>query len=318
MANFRSEEELRRANATADNPYWTSIMWGSEHLEAFWQGRTLSQVLSPGTLMAEQLPSLFPGLQGAAPPQFQRPVYTPEEVHIYNQLYEAYNLTSRPPANFYLQNQNRLVKTDVYFPIPMRFLQLLWQPLPSGQMIQGVVLPRMIKSEYFLHGVQMINFNMNMRSCICFNMWGIWMNLQEQLQQGNGGQLPDFLNDVFCYVALRLEVGCLERGLFDWTLRFWNRRYADFFLHSSVDFELTDLELSTTRVYFTGRMKASYVATLLFCQVPQNSLLHPATGHFRFMRALLQSRPHQLLGSDDDRLFPIELVLRTAPFRSRP
>ena len=225
--------------------------------------------------MAEQLPSLFPGLQGAAPPQLQRPVYTPEEVHIYNQLYEAYNLTSRPPANFYLQNQNRLVKTDVYFPIPMRFLQLLWQPLPNGQMIQGVVLPRMIKSEDFLHGVQMINFNMNMRSCICFNMWGIWMNLQEQLQQGNGGQLPDFLNDVFCYVALRLEVGRLETGLFDRTLRFWNRRYADFFLHSSVDFELTDLELSTTRVYFTGSMKARYVATLLFYQVPQNSSLHP-------------------------------------------
>ena len=34
------------------------------------------------------------------------------------------NLTRRPPANLYLQNQNRLVKACLYFPIPMRFLQL--------------------------------------------------------------------------------------------------------------------------------------------------------------------------------------------------
>lgn len=31
------------------------------------------------------------------------------------------NLTRRPPANLYLQNQNRLVKACLYFPIPMRF-----------------------------------------------------------------------------------------------------------------------------------------------------------------------------------------------------
>ena len=63
-----------------------------------------------------------------------------------------------------------------------------------------------------------------------------------------------------CYVALGLEVSRLEAGVFDGSLRFWNRRYADVMLHSARNMELSDLELSTPRVYFLCRL-SSFVST---------------------------------------------------------
>ena len=140
--------------------------------------------------------------QGPAPLQLPRPVYTPEETHIYSQMYEVYNLTLRPGEDFMRRNSGLLSRTFLYYPVPMRFLEFRWQQLPNGQMIQGVVLPKSISGDFFKHGLGMINFHMHMRSCICFTSWGIWMNLQDHLQQGRGAQLPDYLNDVMCYVLL--------------------------------------------------------------------------------------------------------------------
>ena len=312
------DPRLRRPRATADNPYWVLQLYDVEHVEAFWCGRTTSRVLPPGTAMHMQLPALYPGLQGPAPPQLPRPVYTPEEVHIiYNQTFEALNLSSLGRENFAVQHDELLAKTYVYFPVPQRFLDFNWQQMPNGQMFQGVKLPKVVSRDFFQHGLGMINFHMNLRSCICFTSWGTWMCLQDQLQQGLGARLPDHLNDVICYVALRLETSRLEHGIFDGTLRFWNRRFADFMLHSAQNIELTDLELSTARTYFLGRAKQSYVATLLYFQVPRNATLHPSTGHFRFFHAFLQSQPHSLQDSDMDWTFPSELVLRAASARAR-
>ena len=224
-----NEEELQRARATADNnPYWILQTYNNEHVEAFWDGRTVSKVLPAGTAMHLQLPALFPGLQGPAPLQLPRPVYTLEETHIYSQMYVVYNLTLRPGEDFMRRNSGLLSRTFLYYPVPRRFLEFRWQQLPNGQMIQGVVLPKIISGDFFKRGLGMINFHMNMRSCICFTSWGIWMNLQDHLQQGRGAQLPDYLNDVMCYVTLRLEMSRLEAGIFDGSVRFWDRRYADF------------------------------------------------------------------------------------------
>ena len=142
------------------------------------------------------------------------------------------------------------------------------------------------------------------------------MGLQEHLQQGLGAQLPAHLNDAFVYVALRLEAGRVRNGLQSQTWRMWNRRYCDFFLHSSQDVHFTQLELSTARVYFTGKLKASYSASLLFHLCPRQSTYHPETGHFRFYHAFLQSEVDGLVGSDDFTL-PMDLVLRAAPQRAR-
>jgi len=142
------------------------------------------------------------------------------------------------------------------------------------------------------------------------------MGLQEHLQQGLGAQLPDHLNDAFVYVALRLEAGRVHNGLQDGTWRMWNRRYCDFFLHSAQDVHFTQLELSTARVYFTGKFKASYSASLLYHLTPRQSTYHPETGHFRFYHAFLQSEVSGPVGSDDFTL-PMDLVLRAAPQRAR-
>lgn len=75
-------------------------------------------------------------------------------------------------------------------------------------------------------------------------------------------------------------------GLQSQTWRVWNRRFCDFFLHSTQDFNFTDLELSTMRIYFTGKMKASYTASLLFHLCPRQGTFHPETGHFRFYQSL--------------------------------
>ena len=215
------------------------------------------------------------------------------------------------------RNSGLLSRTLLYYPVPMRFLEFRWQQLPNGLMIQGVVLPKIISGGFFKHGLGMINFHMNMRSCICFTSWGMWMNLQDHLQQGRGAQLPDYLNDVMCYVALRLETSRLEAGIFDGSLRFWNRRYADFMLNSARNIELSELELSASRLYFLGRLKAGFVSTLLFYQVPQNSSLHPATGPYRFFRSFPQSKPRELLGADHDWKVPAEVVLNALHFRAR-
>ena len=315
--NPPEDGRLQRSWATADNPFWVLQMYDTEHVEAFWDGHTVSKVLPQGTPMHLQLPALYPGLHGPAPPQLLRPAYTPEEVHVYSQTYEALNLTRRLGEDFMRSNLGLLTRTFLYYPVPMRFLEFNWQQLPSGQMIQGVILPKIISGDFFQHGVGMINFHMNMRSCVCFTSWGMWMNLQEHLQQGHGSQLPDYLNDVMCYVAIRLETSRLEAGILHDTFRFWNRRYCDFMLNSTRNYELSELELSTSRVYFLGRMKSSFISTLLFYQVPQNSSLHPATGHCRFFHAFLQSRPRELLGSDHDWTVPAEVVINALHFRAR-
>lgn len=47
----------------ADNPYWVLQMYDTEHVEAFWEGRAVSNVLPAGTVMHVQLTTLFPGAQ---------------------------------------------------------------------------------------------------------------------------------------------------------------------------------------------------------------------------------------------------------------
>ena len=155
----------------------------------------------------------------------------------------------------------------------------------------------------------MINFCMTLRSCICFKLWGFWMGLQEHLQQGLGGQLPEHLNNAFVYVALRLQADRVYTGLQSQTWTMWNRRFCDFFLRSTQDVHFTELELSTMRIYFTAKMKASYSASLLFHLCPRQSSYHPETGHFRFYHAFLQSE----LVESEDFTFPVDLVLRSAP-----
>ena len=112
------------------------------------------------------------------------------------------------------------------------------------------LLPRALKSDFYEHGLGMINSCMNLRSCICFHTWGVWMGLQEHHHHQRGPLLPDHLNDVFVYVALRLQADRVHTGLQRQTWRVWKRRYCDFFLHSTQDFDFTDLELSTSRIYF--------------------------------------------------------------------
>ena len=52
----------------------------------------------------------------------------------------------------------------------------------------------------------MINFCMNLRTCICFNTWGVWMGLQDHQQHLGKSLLPDdYLNDSCVYVALRTQ-----------------------------------------------------------------------------------------------------------------
>eukprot|EP00434_Breviolum_minutum_P027801 symbB.v1.2.024588.t1/scaffold2338.1/size81926/1 len=268
--------------------------------------------------MRNQLPALFPYLFGGRPTSLPRPIYTPQEHFIYTQVYEAAHFTPRLPDDHYLRHeaQGVLLKTYLWTVIPARYTSLEMAQLPNGQFAQGIRLPEVLQSNFLEHGLGMINFCMNLRSCICFNLWGVWMGLQEHLQQGLGAQLPDHLNDAFVYVALRLEAGRVHNGLQDGTWRMWNRRYCDFFLHSAQDVHFTQLELSTARVYFTGKFKSSYCASLLYHLTPRQSTYHPETGHFRFYHAFLQSEVSGLVGSDDFTL-PMDLVLRAAPQRAR-
>ena len=308
----------QRNMVTCDNPLWIACMWNQEHLLSFWLGRTLSYVPLPGTLMRDQLPALFPYLFGGRPTSLPRPIYTPQEHFIYTQVYEAAHFTPRLSDDHYLRHdaQGVLLKTYLWTVIPARYTSLEMAQLPNGQFAQGIRLPEVLQSNFLEHGLGMINFCMNLRSCICFNLWGVWMGLQEHLQQGLGAQLPDHLNDAFVYVALRLEAGRVHNGLQDGTWRMWNRRYCDFFLHSAQDVHFTQLELSTARVYFTGKFKSSYCASLLYHLTPRQSTYHPETGHFRFYHAFLQSEVSGLVGSDDFTL-PMDLVLRAAPQRAR-
>eukprot|EP00434_Breviolum_minutum_P023180 symbB.v1.2.020447.t1/scaffold1720.1/size104783/1 len=246
--------------------------------------------------MRDQLPALFPYLFGGRPTSLPRPIYTPQEHFIYTQVYEAAHFTPRLPDDHYLRHeaQGVLLKTYLWTVIPARYTSLEMAQLPNGQFAQGIRLPEALQSNFLEHGLGMINFCMNLRSCICFNLWGVWMGLQEHLQQGLGAQLPDHLNDAFVYVALRLEAGRVHNGLQDGTWRMWNRRYCDFFLHSAQDVHFTQLELSTARVYFTGKFKSSYCASLLYHLTPRQSTYHPETGHFRFYHAFLQSEVKRL------------------------
>ena len=233
---------------------------------------------------------------------------------MYGQTYEVANFTPRPPPEHFLQHEacGTLLKTYLWTVNPARFCRLEWASLPNGQLCQGIRLALVLRSDFYEHGLGMINFCMNLRSCICFNLWGVWMGLQEHLQQGLGGQLPDHLNDAFVYVALRLQADRVYTGLQSQTWRMWNRRFCGFFFHSTQDVHFTELELSTMRIYFTGKMKASYTASLLFHLCPRQSSYHPETGHFRFYHAFLQSEVEELVESADF-TFPVDLVLRSAP-----
>ena len=256
-------QQEQRNDVTCDNPLWIACMWGQEHLYAFWLGRTLSHAPVQGTLMRDQLLALFPFLFGGRPTSIPRPIYTPQETYLYSQVYKAANFTSRPPPDHFLQHEacGTLLKTYLWAVIPARFCRLERAQLPNGQFCQGIRLPLVLRSDFYEHGLEMINFCMNLRSCICFNLWGVWMGLQEHLQRGLGAQLPDHLNDAFVYVALRLEAGRVHNGLQSQTWRMWKRRFCDFFLHSTQDVNFTQLELSTMRVCFTGKLEASYSAS---------------------------------------------------------
>ena len=183
-----------------------------------------------GTLR-DQLLALFPFLFGGQPTSIPRPVYTPQETYVYGQTYEVANFTPRPPPEHFLQHEacGTLLKTYLWTVIPARFCRLEWASLPNGQLCQGIRLALVLRSDFYEHGLGMINFCMNLRSCICFNLWGVWMGLQEHLQQGLGGQLPDHLNDAFVYVALRLQADRVYTGLQSQTWRMWNRRFCGFF-----------------------------------------------------------------------------------------
>ena len=172
------------------------------------------------------------------------------------------NLTRRLGEDFVRANSGLLARTYLYFPVPRRFLDFNSQQMPNGQMIQGVKLPRVISGDFFGHGMGMINSYMDLRSCVllhgdrgCVCKSYFSKDLVANFQ---------ITSIMVCYVALRLEVSRLENGVFDGSLRFWNRRYAGFMLHSARNIGLSDLELSTSRVYFLGSMKQSYISTLLF------------------------------------------------------
>lgn len=307
-------QQQKRHDVTCDNPLWIACMWGQEHLYALWLGRTLSHVPWHGTPMRDQLLALFPFLFGGQPTSIPRPIYTPQETYVYGQTYEVANLTPRPPPEHFIEHEacGTLLKTYMWIAIPLRFCMMEWAPLQNGQVCQGIRLPRGLKSSYYGHGLGMINFCMRLRSCICFHTWGAWMGLQDHRQHHGGSLLPDHLNDVFVYVALRLQADRLHTGHQRQTWRVWNRRFCDFFVHSTEDIDFTDLELSTTRVYFTGKLKSSCTASLLFHLCPRQSTVHPETGHFRFYHAFLQSEVHDLVESADY-TFPMDLELRTAP-----
>ena len=163
----------------------------------------------------------------------------PQETYVYKLMKWQTSLQG------HLQSISSSMKRVEHF---SRFCRMEWAPLPNGQLCQGIRLPPGLKSDFYEHGLGMINFCMNLRSCICFHTWGVWMGLQDHHQQGLGGQLPDHLNDAFVYVALRLEADRVYTGLQSQTWRVWNRRFCDFFLHSTQDVNFTELELSTMRI----------------------------------------------------------------------
>ena len=62
------------------------------------------------------------------------------------------------------------------------------------------------------------------------------MALQEHYGHfGNAARFPDFMNDAFVYFAIRLESSRIYQGLPGGSMRFWSRRYGDFFLNSAAE-----------------------------------------------------------------------------------